>query len=182
MHLEFPPAGLDRIHLTRSNLSRPKEYFIHAKVRTMLVEECLLKFDNEKAFVVESEHFDFLNNELEKIDTDAIEVKASRTIRIVGNIFDHAQEKVFVDILPTFETTLVEFVNNTFHQFEDGFLKLPTSLSSSFGKLHFSNLVLQVRYDAKNVKMKVKFDANNVKTKVKVKDNAINAMQCQNET
>ena len=84
-----------------------------------------------------------------------VEVKGSRTIRIVGNIFDHAQEKVFVDILPTFETTLVEFVNNTFHQFEDGFLKLPTSLSSSFGKLHFSNLVLQVRYDAKNVTMKV---------------------------
>ena len=32
------------------------------------------------------------------------------------------------------------------------------------------------------MKMKVKFDANNVNTKVKVKDNAIDAMQCQNET
>ena len=154
MHLEFPPAGLDRIHLPRSNLSRPKEYFIHAKVRTMLVEQCLLKFDNEKAFVVESEHFDFLNNRLEKIDTDAIEVKASRTIRIVGNIFDHAQEKVFVDILPTFETTLLEFINNTFHQFEDGFLKLPTGFFSGIGKLHLSNLVLQVKYNANNVEMK----------------------------
>ena len=118
----------------------------------MLVAECLLKFDNEKAFVVESEHFDFLNNALEKIDTDAIEVKASRTIRIVGNIFDHAQEKVFVDILPTLETTLV-FVNNTFHQFEDGFLKLSTGFFSGFGKLHLSNLVLQVRYNANNVEI-----------------------------
>ena len=99
-------------------------------MRTMLVEECILKFDNEKAFVVKSEHFAFLNNVLEKIDTDALEVEASETIRIVGNSFEHAQEKVFVDIRPTLETTSVEFLDNTFHQFEDGFLQLSSSLSS----------------------------------------------------
>ena len=112
----------------------------------MLVEECLLKFDNEKAFVVKSENFEFVNNVLEKIDTDAIEVEASRTIRIVGNSFEHAQEKVFVDICPTSETTSVEFLDNTFHQFEDGFLKLSSSLwsGSGFDKFQLSNLVLQV--------------------------------------
>ena len=110
----------------------------------MLVEECILKFDNEKAFVVKSEHFAFLNNVLEKIDTDALEVEASETIRIVGNSFEHAQEKVFVDIRPTLETTSVEFSDNTFHQFEDGFLKLSSSLSSSFDKFRLSNLMLQV--------------------------------------
>ena len=144
LDLEFPSEGLERIHLVRSNLSRPKEYFIEAKVRTMLVEECFLKFDNEKAFVVKSEHFEFVNNVLEKMDTDAIEVEASQTIRIVGNSFDHAQEKVFVDILPTLETTSVEFANNTFHQFEDGFLKLPTNLWSNVGRFQLSNLILQV--------------------------------------
>ena len=144
LDLEFPSEGLERIHLVRSNLSRPKEYFIEAKVRTMLVEECFLKFDNEKAFVVKSEHFEFVNNVLEKMDTDAIEVEASQTIRIVGNSFDHAQEKVFVDILPTLETTSVEFLDNTFHQFEDGFLKLSSSLSSSFERFQLSNLILQV--------------------------------------
>ena len=110
----------------------------------MLVEECNLKFDNEKAFVVKSEHFAFLNNVLEKIDTDALEVEASETIRIVGNSFEHAQEKVFVDIRPTLRTTSVEFLDNTFHQFEDGFLKLSSSLSSSFDKFQLSNLMLQV--------------------------------------
>ena len=144
LDLEFPSEGLERIHLVRSNLSRPKEYFIEAKVRTMLVEECFLKFDNEKAFVVKSEHFEFVNNVLEKMDTDAIEVEASQTIRIVGNSFDHAQEKVFVDILPTLETTSVEFANNTFHQFEDGFLKLPRNLWSNVGRFQLSNLILQV--------------------------------------
>ena len=144
MNLGFPSEGLDRIHLVRSNLSRPKECFIKATVRTMLVEECLLKFDNEKAFVVKSEHFAFVNNVLEKIDTDAIEVESSETIRIVGNSFEHAQEKVFVDIRPTLDTTSVEFLDNTFHQFEDGFLKLSSSLSSSFDRFQLSNLVLQV--------------------------------------
>ena len=67
---------MERIHLVRSNLSRPKENFIKATVRTMLVEDCILKFDNEKALVVKSEHFEFVNNVLEKIDTDAIEVEA----------------------------------------------------------------------------------------------------------
>ena len=110
----------------------------------MLVEECFLKFDNEKAFVVKSEHFEFVNNVLKKMDTDAIEVEASQTIRIVGNSFDHAQEKVFVDILPTLETTSVEFANNTFHQFEDGFLKLPSNLWSNVDRFQLSNLILQV--------------------------------------
>ena len=75
MNLGFPSEGLERIHLVRSSLSRPKENFIKATVRMMLVEECILKFDNEKAFVVKSEHFEFVNNVLEKIDTDAIEVE-----------------------------------------------------------------------------------------------------------
>ena len=78
------------------------------------------------------------------MNTDAIEVEASKTIRIVGNRFERAQEKAFVNVQPTLETTTFEFADNTFHRFENGFLELPNNLGTSFGRFRLTNLVLQV--------------------------------------
>ena len=142
LQLSFPREGLQSIRLLQSNLNRPKESFIQTKVRELEVKDCYFKFDNEKVFVVEAETFLFSNNHLSKLDTDALEITATEVIKVTGNTFEHCQERVFVDIVPEESTTEVYFDNNTFIQFEDGFLKLPAALEENPSHLHITHTSL----------------------------------------
>ena len=147
LDFSFPGGGLTSITIANSNLHRLKNNFINAKARQISIVNCKFKLDNEYSIISERvREFKFSNNEVGQMNTEAIIVNVTEKVEILGNIFEHCQEKVFYNIDSTENATFV-FSNNTFMKFEDGFLKLAPTVEGNLGNSSLSDIILMKQCD-----------------------------------
>ena len=136
LDLNFPGLGLRSITLRRTDLDRPKTSFIRAKVLgTLLIDNCQIKLDNKKAFVVDVQHLTFVNSTVYSMNTGSFKARVRKKVEILDNVFEHCQEKIFQEINPTKNSTMV-MRRNTFFKFEDGFLKLDEFIESNLNEFN----------------------------------------------
>ena len=137
LDLNFPGLGLRSIILRGTDLKRPKTGFIDAKVwGTLLIDNCQMKLDNEESFVVDvQQHLTFANNTVYSMNTGSFKALVREKVEILDNVFEHCQEKIFQEINPTKNSTMV-MRRNTFFKFEDGFLKLDEFIESNLNEFN----------------------------------------------
>ena len=130
LDLNFPSLGVRSITVRGTNLKRPKTGFLSAKVLgSLLIDNCQMKLDNEKAFVVDVQHLTIANSTVYSMNTGSFKADVRKKVEILDSVFEHCQEKVFYEIRPTKGSTMI-MRRNTFFKFEDGFLKLDDFMES----------------------------------------------------
>ena len=124
LDLRYPELGVRSITVKGTDLKRPKKGFIDTKVLgILLIDNCLMELGNEEAFNVDVQHLVLSNSKVVSMNTGSFKANVRTRVEIHDNIFEHCQEKVFYEIKPSKNSTMI-MRRNTFLKFEDGFFKL----------------------------------------------------------
>ena len=142
LHLEFPEDKLESISLRKSHLGRIRPQFIKARVDAIHIEECTVKFDNEKSLVVTAGQVVMANNHILQLVTGALEIHVTHSVSFINNTLDHCQQNAFFDIQPNNNKTKITIENNTFAGVGHAFLRLSPVFESYLDNVQVSNLSL----------------------------------------
>ena len=105
--------------------------------------------DNENLFNINAETVIFKDNDVHAVVTEAININVADHADVVENYFEHLQRESFYFIQPTSNMTRITFSNNTFENFELGFLKINSELlgNAEGPRIVFENLTLKKSCD-----------------------------------
>ena len=137
------PASVHRVKITGSNLGRIKSNFMSGiEVQNIEISRSRMKLDGESTFKIAAGNFQFTNNQVEAVVTEAVAVSVKDEATIAHNNFEHLQQQSLRNIKPVGEMSKLALVNNSFHNFERGFLQLDPDWGN-IGQLEVGTINLQ---------------------------------------
>ena len=114
-----------------SELGRLGRGFLHGNAARLDLVNCSLVLDTVAAINVTADNFLFTDNVVGKIVTDSVAVRLVDEALIARNNFQHLEEKSFYNI----ENGSLKIINNSFENFESGFLMLQVGQTVQFERL-----------------------------------------------
>lgn len=114
-----------------SELGRLGRGFLHGNAAKLDIVNCSLVLDTVAAINVTADNFLFTDNIVGKIVTDSVAVRLVDEALIARNNFQHLEEKSFYNI----ENGSLKIINNSYENFESGFLMLQVGQTVEFERL-----------------------------------------------
>eukprot|EP00092_Neocalanus_flemingeri_P070043 GFUD01085923.1.p1 GENE.GFUD01085923.1~~GFUD01085923.1.p1 ORF type:complete len:714 (+),score=176.36 GFUD01085923.1:68-2143(+) len=149
LHVTFGEKMVKDVKIKNSTLGRLRGHFLDLDIEHIEISDCSMKLDNENIFNINTDTMLFKDNVVEAVVTEAISVTVADHADFVGNKFEHPQRESFYNILPVSNLTIIAFINNTFKDFEPGFLKMRPDLYDKVEdpRIIFENLTLEKSCD-----------------------------------
>jgi len=171
VRLIFPNHTIDYVEISDMSLRRVQQNYINCITRHLNISGCTLHLTQERVIDATAENFEFRNNIVTSIETEALIVRSGTEICVRDNLFHHIQPGALANL--TFDNHnhdnhsrqhTFKFANNSFESMENGFLRLDPSLVHNNGTVFMDHIYLIKECDCDLVEMGVELPFRTVKS------------------